>query len=314
MQLLAAAALILLSGFFSGSETAVYRAHWVRLTNWAERRRAGAGLALRLLGRREATVITTLVGNNLVNVFAAVLVSAFTARVFGPQFTPVAVVALVVLTLIFGEFAPKALAQANPNRWLRRAAGPLAAAMVLFAPAVIILAGIARLFAPPSPARRSPLTRQELLSALRQRERRAGGAPAGTPVSSLAARLFRLSGLAVAEAAIPLARVRSLPESATRAELLAAIAGHGYSRIPVHRGGPADITGVVFAKDLLADAPPRVRRVRRIPADARMMEVLGQMQRRGEHLALVEDAGRVTGIVTLEDILEELVGEIRSED
>ncbi|MFO7675103.1 MAG: CNNM domain-containing protein [bacterium] len=316
MQLLAAAGLVALSGFFSGAETAIYRAHWVRLTNQADRKLAGAGLALRLLGHREATVITTLVGNNLVNVFASVLVSEFFARVLGPGFTPVGVVALVALTLAFGEFAPKALAQSSPNLWLRRSAGPLAGAMVLFAPAVLLLAGLARLLTRSGPgpsAARPALTRQDLLSALRQRERECGS-PEGTPVSSLAARLFRLSGSRVGEAAIPLARVRSAPEGATREELLAFVRRHGFSRIPLYRGAPENITGVVFAKDLLAGGPVRVRPARRIAAGARIMEVLEQMQRRGEHLAAVESGGRVTGIVTLEDILEELVGEIRSED
>ncbi|MFO7639019.1 MAG: CNNM domain-containing protein [bacterium] len=316
MQPAVVAVLVLLSGFFSGTETAVYRAHWVRLTNWAERRTPGAGTALRLLEWREATVIAALVGNNLVNVFASVLAAEFTARSFGPGYTSIAVVLLVALTLVFGEFLPKTVAQANPNRWLRHASGPLAGAMVLFAPAVVVLAGISRLTAGAAAKQRggAGLTRQDLLSALRERERQAGAVPAGTAVSSLAARLFRFSRLVVAEAAIPLARVRSLPERATRAELLALVAEHGYSRIPVYRDRPEQIAGLVFAKDLLAPGAPRVRPVRRIAAGTRMMAALDELQRRGEHMVLVEDAGRVTGIVTLEDILEELVGEIRSED
>lgn len=334
MQFLAVAALVLLSGFFSGSETALYRANWVRLTHWADRGRAGAGIALRLLDRREATMITVLVGNNLVNVFASVIVAEFAARTFGPAFTGVGVVVLVALTLVFGEYLPKAIAQANPNRWLRRAAGLLVGAAVLFAPVSALLAAIVRLFRPRhagpvvtsafSSARVSlNLTRQDLLAALRQRERelaRPGTdaemppTQAGPPISSLAARLFRFSGLALTEAAIPLARVKSVPEGATREELLAVIERHGFSRIPVFRESREQIVGVIFAKDLLAAGTPPVRPIRRISARSRLMEVLDQMQRRGEHIAVVEEAGRITGIVTLEDILEELVGEIRSED
>ncbi|HDQ98744.1 MAG TPA: DUF21 domain-containing protein [candidate division WOR-3 bacterium] len=342
MQLFAVVGLILLSGFFSGSETALYRANWVRLTHWANRGRSGAGLALRLLDRREATMIAVLVGNNLVNVFASVIVAEFVARTFGPAFTAVGVVLLVALTLVLGEYMPKALAQSNPNRWLRRVAGPLVGATVLFAPASALLAAVARLFQPrragaPAGARSGPtalsafssaraslnLTRQDLLAALRQRERElarpavdAGVPPAlsGPPISSLASRLLRFSGLTLAEAAIPLARVKTVPGGATREALLAFIERYGFSRIPVHRDGVDDITGVIFAKDLLAPGAPEVRAIRRISARARLMEVLDEMQRRGEHIAVVEDEGRVRGIVTLEDILEELVGEIRSED
>jgi CBS domain containing-hemolysin-like protein len=324
MELLAGAVLILLSGFFSGSETAVYRADWVRLTTWADQRTSGARLALRLLRRREPTVIATLVGTNLCNVFATMLLSGFVARSFGPAWAGVAVVLVVVLTLVFGEFVPKAVAQANPNHWLRQTSLSLAVSRVLFAPVVLLLVGVARLFAAPVGRfqGRFSLTRQDFLAAIRQRERRNGNgtrndgaAQQGPPISGLVARLFRFSGLNLAEAAIPLERVCSVPAGADRAQILAMIGEHGFSRIPVYRADPANVVGVVFARDLLEAGAVRIRPIMTVAADTRLMEVLDRMQRRRQHIAVVRDAdGRATGIVTLEDVLEELVGEIRSED
>jgi CBS domain containing-hemolysin-like protein len=96
--------------------------------------------------------------------------------------------------------------------------------------------------------------------------------------------------------------------------VLAVVREHGYSRIPVYQGDIANIAGVIVVKDLLSAPAWRVRKIPRVSEGDRTMEVLRLMQRHGEHLAVVENADhRVTGIVTLEDLLEELVGEIRSE-
>lgn len=326
MELAFSLLLIPLSGFFSGSETAVYRAQWIRLTTWAARKSGGAGLALRLLNLREPVVIATLVGTSLCNVFASMLSSEFVARSLGPAYTGIVVVVVVVLTLVFGEFLPKAHAQARPNSWLRRSAVPLVASGVLFAPAVLVLTGIARLFATPFVRTRKhlSLTRQDFLSALRQRERQSepDDAPGekSQPISSMVSRLFRLKGMPVSEALIPIEEVESVPEGASPDQVRRVVEEHGFSRIPVFRGDDrSNIVGVVFAKDLLPDGDDgvcayRVRRIARLRESTRVIEVLERMQRQGMHIAAVEDpSGAVSGIVTLEDILEELVGEIRDE-
>jgi len=322
VELVAGALLILLSGFYSGSETAVYRAHWIRLTAWSERRKAGAKLALRLLDWREPTVIAVLVGTNLANVFSSVLVSGFVAETFGPAWTGAAVVVLVALTLVFGEYAPKALAQVNPNRWLARASVPMAASLGLFGPVVLLLSGVARVFATPfaERAEKRALSRHDFLSAIRQRERsdngngRNGLKPSAS-ISAIASRLFSFSGMRLSEAAIPLEQVHAVPEGSGRGDVMEVVEEHGFSRIPVYRGEKGNIVGVVYAKDLLAGTEPPVRRMEHVSDNERAMAVLARMQRVGGHMAVVVDSdGRTTGIVTLEDILEEMVGEIRSED
>ncbi|OYD16492.1 hypothetical protein CH330_02730 [candidate division WOR-3 bacterium JGI_Cruoil_03_51_56] len=322
MELIAGLVLILASGFFSGSETAVYQAQWIRLATWSYHRLSGAKMALRLLNRQELTVITTLVGTNLCNVFATMFFSSFLAIRFGPAYAGFAIITVVILTLLFGEFLPKSFAQAGPNRWLRYSSVPLATSFALFAPVTLVLEGIARLFATPfarSSAKLS-LTRQDFLSAMRQRERSNGQyykhVPSpGQSISNMVARLFRFSGMKVEEAAIPIEQVKSVPCQAVLKDILMVIEEHGFSRIPVYQGEKTNITGVIFAKDLLASWRPNIRPIQKVAEGARVMEVLEKMKHRGEHIAVVTDeSNRVTGIVTLEDILEELVGEIRSED
>ncbi len=322
MELLAALALIVVLGFFAGSETAVYRANWIRLAHWVERRRGGAGLALRLLSWREVVVIAMLVGTNLCHVFASLVAVRFVAVHFGPAYSGLAVAAVVVLALVLGEYLPKALAQSYPNHWLVRSAWLLVASLALFSPVVVLLGALTRLFAAPfgrGGGRRLTLTRQDFLAAMRRRERHAcataeGDCRPGQTSSSIAARLLRFSGMRIGDAAIPVGRVKSIAEPVDPAELRAVVERYGFSRVPVRRGAADNLVGVVVAKDMLSAEGPRVHPIERFKKSARALEVLEALQRRGQHIAAVtDDAGRVTGLVTLEDIIEELVGEIRSE-
>jgi putative hemolysin len=313
MELVFGLLLILATGFYSGSETAVYRSDWIRLTNWASHNIAGAKRALQLLDRREPTVVVTLVGTNLCVVFATMLLSHFFERHYGPASATAAVVIVVALTIIVGDYVPKAIAQAYPDRWLTRTILPLSFSRVVFAPAVFVLTAVARLLAAPvaGSGQRFTLTRQDFLVALQKRSAEPGSTPM---VTNLVTRLFRFSGMRVSEISIPLTRVKSVPHNAGLNDVLAAIKEHGFSRIPVYQGDAANITGVIVTKDLLSAPAWRVRKIPRVAETDRAMEVLRLMQRHGQHLAVVENAEhRVTGIVSLEDLLEELVGEIRSE-
>jgi len=313
MELLVGFFLILAAGFFGGSETAVYRANWIRLTNWASRNITGAKSALQLLDRRETTVVVTLVGANLCGVFATVLFSRFFEVRYGPAYAPVAVVLVVVLTIILSDYVPKTIAQAFPDRWLRQTVLPLSISRVVFAPAVLVLSGIARLLAAPvvGAGQRFTPTRQDFLAALQKRDAESGSSRL---VTNMVSRLFRFSPMKVSEVRIPLAMVKAVPHDAGLNDVLAVIKDHGFSRIPVYQGDVANITGVIVAKDLLSAPAWRVRKIQRVAETDRAMEVLRLMQRHGEHLAVVENADHhVTGIVSLEDLIEELVGEIRSE-
>lgn len=313
MELLFGFLLILAAGFFSGSETAVYRANWIRLTDWASRNLPGARSALQFLDRREPTVVVALVGTNLCIVFATEFFSHFFEVRYGPASASVAAGIVIALTIVLGEYVPKAVAQAFPDRWLQRCVLPLSVSRVAFAPVVSILSGVARLLAAPvtGAGQRFPLTRQDFLAAIQKRD-----AESGSPrtVTNIVSRLFHFSAMKVSEISIPLAQVKSVPHNAGLNEVLAVIGEFGYSRIPVYQDDAANITGVIVTKDLLSAPAWRVRKMPRVNGDDRAMEVLRQMQRRGQHLAVVENADhRVIGIVSLEDLLEELVGEIRSE-
>ncbi|MGQ9707702.1 MAG: CNNM domain-containing protein [bacterium] len=302
MELLAGFLLILITGFYAGSETALYRANWLRLTHWSRQHLAGSKDALIAFEKLTPTLITVLVGTNLSSVFAALLFENYLVRQFGAIFTPLAVALVVLLTLILGDYLPKALAQVQPSRWLRTSAFILNLSRYIFLPVVFILTRLL------PKTQRFRLTREDYLKVIAQQE-------AKPQTANMAARLFRFSQMKVAEAAIPIDRVQSLPAGADRNEVINLLREYGYSRIPVYEKTRDNIIGCILAKDLLSGSNYPIRRVMRVKGSSRIFELLRLMQRCGEHLAVVEDqTGMVNSIVTLEDLVEELVGEIRSED
>lgn len=314
MELLAGFFLILLTGFFAGSETALYRANWVRINHWAKNRLAGARDALIALEKIGPTLIATIVGTNLASVFATILFQRYFVTHLGAGFTPLAILLVVLLTLILGDYLPKTIAQSLPSRWLRTTALLLNLSRIGFAPATYLLAQLL------PRTRSTSISRDDFLKVIAQREQTFASRPT---TANMAARLFRFSQMKVGEIAIPIKQVKSVPADSDLNTVLAVLNRYGYSRIPVYQGTPDNIIGVIVAKDLLKVVSPatgseknvRMRPVQHLPENSRALDVLRQMQQRGEHLSVVfNSSGNTLGIVTLEDLIEELVGEIRSED
>jgi CBS domain containing-hemolysin-like protein len=303
MELLLGFLLIILTGYYAGTETALYRANWVRLLHWSKRKLAGAADALAALERLTPSIITALIGTNLTSVFATQLFEHYFVRELGAVYTPLAIAIVLLLTLLLGDYLPKALAQSIPTRWLRAGAFLLNFTRLLFYPVVMLLTRIL------PRTRRLSLTREDYLKVLPTRT------SAGARLKSMTTRLFRFTRLPVTDAAIPCERIISVPSTADRQTLLELLRQFGYTRIPVYEHQPENIVGVILTKDLLNPDPLPIRPVLRVSPETRVLEVLRMMQRQGEHLAVIQNpAGSAFGIVTLEDLVEELVGEIRSED
>lgn len=317
MELLVGFLLILGTGFYAGSETALYCANWVRLNHWAKNRLAGARDALVALEKIGPTLTATIIGTNLASVFATLLFERYFVTHLGANFTPLAVLLVVILIMIFGDYLPKAIAQTSPSRWLRTTAFLLNLSRFVFTPVTYFLVQIF------PRTRAASLNRDDFLKVIAQREQAHAHRPA---TANMVTRLFRFSQMKVGEASIPIKQVKSVPAEADFTAILTVINEFGYSRIPVYSQTQDNIVGVIVAKDLLhlgsspCDVPPcekraPVRPVRCISENTRALDVLHQMQQQGEHLMVTINAtGKTQGIVTLEDLIEELVGEIRSED
>lgn len=314
MSLLIALLAILIQGFFAGSETAFIAANRIRLKSWADLGDQRAQQVLRLLDQKEEVIIGMLLGTNLAMVAAATLFSGYFIAHVGPAATLLAIGIQVAISLVLGEFLPKIVAQAGPESVARHITPVIRVVTWILRPVLSglkVISGLTRVILTREDSHRL-VGRHDFLAAVREAER-LGHLPDRS--SGIVKNLLGFTDTRVRDVMTPLSQVVAVPKGASPRELASIFAAHGYSRYPVYEGDKRKIIGLVYLKDLLFKRRVVSRPAFFVADNRSAMEILKEMQRRGEHIAVVVDRHRVPiGIATLEDLLEELVGEIRSED
>lgn len=325
------AVLLILSGFMSGSETAL-----TALGDWKLRKLREDGLdplgMFSLLERNPTRFITTLlIGNNLVNIAATALVTQMSielSRQVG--FSEAAAVGyataiMTVLVLIFGEITPKSIAVHHTVGFARLVIRPVYLLSVVFYPVGRAFAWFTTLVLRAfrlEPNKDPLITENELRMMLRSAEE-SGVIEASE--QEMIRGVIDLEETVVREVMTPRVDVVGISEDATLRDLLAATTDHGYSRLPVYRESIDDVRGVVYARDLLkflgrneALDTTRVSELMQppqyVPETSSVLDLMRDMRLRKNHLAVVVDEfGGTAGLVTLEDIIEEITGEIYDE-
>ncbi len=304
------------SAFFSASETALTSLPITRLESLRERTR---GLTRRGLDRwnrapREL-LITILIGNNLVNVLASALATDIARRLTGSGGLAIAVGIMTLFILIFGEITPKSVAQVHAEGLSHAVAGPLYLMDRLLLPVTWALAGLTRLLTRGGRAVR-PVTEQDLLFLLRLADRHD---QLGSETRHMIESVLRFTKAVAREVMVPRPLVHTVDRSWSKARVLEAVVGSGYSRFPVVDGSPDAIVGILHAKRLLAldENEPWMEAVAEpffVPETKPLAELLQDFRRSHQHMALVLDEfGGLSGVVSLEDALEIVVGEIEDE-
>lgn len=331
-MLFAIAALLGLSAFFSGSETAFFSIHKIRLRAMAEDERYTARLVARMLEQPGHLLTTILVGNILINVLIGVLLGSRVEQVFrhSAGFSPVLAypiaVAVAAIAIVFcGEIFPKVLAVTTSETFARTAAIPLLGAERVLAPlrvAVMRLTdfifhsiGFHERHAAPfitDDELKSVISETEVAGVIEEEER------------EMIRGILDFSNVTLREILVPRLDVVAIPQEATVAEALATIRKHEFSRMPVYQDDLDHITGVLMMKDLLppfakgkVDTPVAelARPPHFVPEMMKVQQFVKEAQRRRTHLAIVVDEfGGTAGIVTLEDAIEEVVGDILDEN
>lgn len=320
--------LVFLSGFFSGSETALTAASRARMHQLAMNGQKRAGIVEALIDRRDRLIGALLIGNNLVNILASSLATSMFLGVFGEAGVVYATLAMTLLLVVFAEVLPKSWAISSTDRFAMTVAPAVRAFVTVVGPASVLVNWIVRNILAAVGIRFS--TDTSMLSA--HEELRGAVALLHREGSVIKADRDRLGGvldlgeLEVSDVMVHRTSMRMVNADEDPDVAVRQILESPFTRIPVWRGETDNIIGVVHAKDVLralagngADSKPiNVVKIAQkpwfVPDTTNLKDQLGAFLRRKSHFAVVVDEyGEVEGLVTLEDILEEIVGDIADE-
>jgi len=312
--------LLVLSGFFSGAEIALFSVNEASARALLEEKRTGARALVRLKEDPESLLITILIGNNVANIGAASVATYAATQAFGSAGIGIATGAMTLLVLFFGEIAPKSFAARNAVRLSLLAAPLLQVLERLLTPMVVPLEWLVGLILPEQASSVPRVTELEIRAMTRlghqageieEHERR------------LIERTFTLDQRKAWEVMTPRVEIFAWADDRRLADVAPELADVRYSRIPVFGDSLDDVTGVLYLRDayqaLLTgqrDVPlsKLAREPLFVPESVPLIELLEQFRSRRIHVGIVVDEhGGIDGLVTLEDILEELVGEIVDE-
>jgi len=309
---------LLAEGFFSGSEIGVVSADQMKLRHQAANGSRGAKLALQMLKKPEWLLSTTLVGTNISVVTNTTMATALMIQLFGERGSWLAIALVAPLIWVFGEIVPKSVFQQRADVITPIVIFPLKIASHVFSPILIVfslLTGmLTRLL---GGANENPFTLREQILTMLQMPAEKGDID---PVEGdMIRRLFDFSEMTVEEAMVPLIDVVAIEKGANRREALELAARKNHVRLPVYEGRVDRVVGMLHVFELLgldADQPiaSDVRPVRFVPEFMPGRELLLEFRREGDIVAVVVDEfGGATGLVTIEDIMEEVVEDIEDE-
>ncbi|MBI4227587.1 MAG: HlyC/CorC family transporter [Candidatus Omnitrophica bacterium] len=323
MPILTALLLLLaLSAFFSLSETSFMALSRLRLRHLVAQGRRRAKIIQGIVNRLDHFLATILLANNFVNIAFTSLATAFCVTALGEQWgVTAATLGTTALILIFGEITPKVAAAQHAERIALWTAPLMRAFVWLLGPVTTVLTRISRLVlrALGVPLKsRAPFITEEEIRLMIEIGKEEG--VLGEQERQLLHRIFEFGDTKVAEAMVPLAQVAMVSSAATHDQVLEAFTEEGYSKILVCEGDDrARVVGVIHTHDLLhlwkneglIATQDLIRPVYAVPPDTRVSDLLKEFQTRKIQLAVVTNPqGLAVGLVTLEDLVEEIVGDI----
>ena len=312
--------MVICSAYFSATETAFTSLNRIRLKSKADAGDRRAARALALVDKYDNLLSTILVGNNIVNLTASSLSTLFFT--VGLKLQNGAVIATAVITvvvLIFGEVSPKSMAKEAPEQFAMFSAPIIGALMVILTPVNWFFAGLKRLLSRiMRGGDKEGITEEELVTMVDQAESEGG---LDQHESKLIRAAIEFHDLEVEEILTPRVDMVAVEDTDTMEQIARAFAESGYSRLPVYHEDIDDIIGVIHEKDFhaaryrgLTDVKTFLGPVLYTTGNTKISELLRILQKEKAHMVIVVDEyGGTEGLVTLEDIVEELVGEIWDE-
>ncbi len=311
---------VIMSAYFSATETAFSSLNRIRVKNMAEKGNKKAALVLRLSDNYDGLLSTILIGNNIVNIASASLATLIFVKYLGEEAgASISTVVTTIVVLIFGEVSPKSIAKENPESFAMFSAPFLGLLMKILTPANFLFKQWKKLLSKIIKAEGDhSITEEELLTIVEEAEQEGG---IDEQESSLIRSAIEFSELEAADILTPRVDVVGIALDTPKEEIAKIFLQTGFSRLPVYEGSIDHIIGIIYQKDFHnyvyhtnKDISAIIRPVLFIAKSKNIGELLKELQLKKSHIAVVMDEfGGTVGIVTLEDVLEELVGEIWDE-
>ncbi len=320
--------LLLFSAFFSSSETAITSISIGKIRQLKEEDEESAEILKGMKRKTNDIIASILIGNNIVNTAAtAVLTEIIVEKFLSKNSTIIATAIMTVLILVIGEITPKSFAAQNPVKVAVKVAKPLELIDIAFKPILYVLTaitnGIIKLLGGEIVTDTLFVTEEEIRSLVDVGEEEG---IIKHQEKEMIEGIFEINDIDVTEVMVPRIDVIAVPEDASLREALDLIITYGHSRIPVFKDTIDNIVGILYAKDMLPFASAKdqrfddksvtelMRQAFYIPETKRVNQLLRELQQKKVHMAIVLDEyGGTEGIVTIEDILEEIVGDILDE-
>ena len=313
-----------MSAYFSATETAFSTFNKIRVKNLAEKGNKRAARALELSENYDTLISTILIGNNIVNILGASLATLYFTDLLKDgsiaQFaTTISTAVMTLVVLTFGEISPKTLAKQLPEKFVLFATPLISLLVIIFTPLSFIFKLLQNLLSRIVKAEEDQgMTEEELISII---EEATEEGDLDEEESTLIKSAIEFNELEVGDIFTPRIDITAVRSDISKEELAKVFTESGYSRIPIYDDDLDNIHGIVYYKDFFSDAHTAgisiseiIKPVMYVTKTQKINDVLKDLQEKQMHLAIVTDEyGSTAGLVTLEDILEEIVGEIWDE-
>lgn len=313
--------LLLLSGFFSGSETALITLSTAKAESLRKEKRRGADILVKLKQNTSRMLITILIGNNVVNIGASAMATVIATEAFGNIGPGIAVGLLTIIILIFGEITPKSLSTQHSERISLIVATPIYVLMRVLFPLVWFFQLFTDWLHHKTGSGSEPsVTETELITMVEHGEKEG---VIETDEREMIERVFNFNDLKAEDVMTPRRQVFRIDGRLSIEQILPEVLKNSYSRIPLFHRDPDEITGVLMLRDILTcvasgqiekQALELSQEPIYTPANTPIDKLIVYLRDNNRSMAIVLDEhGAMLGVITLEDILEELVGEIYDE-
>ena len=318
--IIAIIALVICSMFFSATETAFSCLNKIKIKNMVADDNKRAELVLRLAEDFDNLITTVLVGNNISNIAMTTVATVFSIATWGAKFGPtIATIGITIIVLVFGEVSPKIIAREHPEAAAMMLAPLINGLMIILKPITMCFSGLKKWLKKVFGANEEPeFSEDELLTIVEEAE--AGGA-ISEEQSELITNAIDFNEVEAIDVLTPRVDIIAIEKGTSVAEIKKIFRESGMSRLPVYEDDLDNIVGVLNQKDFfnnevknLTDVEKHIKPVVYVAETLKAAVLLKKMQRNKTHIAIVVDEyGGTTGLVTLEDIIEEIVGDIYDE-